>query len=229
MKKLISLLLALVLALSILPMAAMAAEDSTTNNSMENYYNNIYKEHPDLPEYFEKHNITVKGDTIYLPAKKPADWPDYLYDYWAQLKKEEYVEEHTHKYGLQITRSGHYYTCDCGAQTAITPHIDPANAVNGRCTCGYKFMDNADLTVLWLDDIRLTTPFRKDKTEYEAKTVSYKDVTETKIRVRSFDAMAKVELPEDLTIKKGTNKFEIKVTAEDGKTTKTYTITVTKE
>lgn len=220
MKKIISLLLALVLALSIIPMAAMAVEEADLGMFDEiirtedgKFYGHVFETPSGIKEYY----VPLEGAQLEAAEK--------LYNEWLASQN----TYHEHKFGLEITRSGHYYSCDCGARTAIVPHIDPTNAVNGRCTCGYKFMDNATLTVLWINDVRLTTRFNPETTEYEAKTVSYKDVTELKINAKAFDDMATVELPEDLTIKEGSNKIEIKVTAEDGKTTKTYTVNIVKE
>ena len=71
-----------------------------------------------------------------------------------------------------------------------------------------------------LDKIDLS--FRYEK-------VTYKDIKEIKISTNTFDSEATVELPEDLTLKEGENKFEIKVTAENKKVTKVYTVIVTKE
>ena len=65
---------------------------------------------------------------------------------------------------------------------------------------------------------------RYNITEYTAETVTWKDVTSTKITANLFDARATVQLPEDLTIKEGANKFELLVTAEDKTTTQVYTI-----
>ena len=45
-------------------------------------------------------------------------------------------------------------------------------------------------------------------------------VKEIKIVTSTYDSQATVELPEDLTLKEGENKFEVKVTAENQKNTK---------
>lgn len=140
-----------------------------------------------------------------------------------------HIDCKTHVYSYQINRDGHFYRCHCGARKDFTPHIKPEDSTDGTCPCGHKFCTNADLTVLWLQGVKLSPKFDSDKTEYEGKLVTYKDVTKTKISAKAFDAKATIELPEDLTIKQGTNKFEITVTAEDTKTTKTYTVTIVKD
>lgn len=135
-----------------------------------------------------------------------------------------YIAAHIHAYEWFSNRDGHGYRCSCGAKRSFSKHTDSGD---GTCQCGYKFMTNADLTVLWMRGIKLSPYFKKDVTEYEG-TLTMKDLDETWISAFSFDAKATIELPEDLTLKDGTNTFQIKVTAEDGKTTKTYTVKVTK-
>ena len=135
------------------------------------------------------------------------------------------IAAHTHEFEWIVNRDGHFYRCKCGDKMRFQEHV---MGEDGKCHCGYVFMDNADLTVLWMSGIKLSPSFKKDVTEYEGKLM-VKDLEKTKISAFSFDAKATVELPEDLTLKKGTNTFEIKITAEDGKTTKTYTVTVEKE
>ena len=71
--------------------------------------------------------------------------------------------------------------------------------------------------------------FNKNKTEYTLNAYTYKDVKSVKISTRTFDSQATVELPEDLTLKTGTNTIPVKVTAENQKATKTYTLTIVKE
>ena len=61
------------------------------------------------------------------------------------------------------------------------------------------------------------------------KAYTYKDVKEVKISTRTADSQATVELPEDLTLKEGTNVIPVKVIAENQKNTKTYTLTIIKE
>ena len=96
------------------------------------------------------------------------------------------------------------------------------------CTCGYKFSDNADLSVLWIDGAFPIKNFKKDVTEYEVKAHTYKDFEEVKFSTFTYDSEATVEYPEDLSLKAGKNVFEIKVTSENLKVTKTYTVTVVK-
>ena len=109
-------------------------------------------------------------------------------------------------------------------------HVDPKNTTDDTCVCGYHFSDDADLVTLWLDGCLGLEDFRKDVYEYETKAYTYKDVQKIKrIATRTHDSQATVELPEDLTLKEGENKFEIKVTAENQKVTNIYTVTVIKE
>ena len=136
-----------------------------------------------------------------------------------------WIAAHGHEFEWTVNRDGHFYRCKCGDKMNFQEHVMGSD---GKCVCGYVFMDNADLTVLWMSGIKLSPSFKKDVTEYEGKLL-VKDLEKTKISAFSFDGKAEIELPEDLTLKQGTNTFEIKVTAENGKTTKTYTVTVEKE
>lgn len=134
---------------------------------------------------------------------------------------------HEHAFGFDINRDGHFIGCSCGIRGAVDPHLDPKDAEDGKCWCGYTYMTNADLTVMWFSGMTLSPRFTGSKTEYTAR-VWNPNLTELTGTIKSMDARATIEWPEDLTIKEGTNTFEIKVTAEDGKTTKTYTVTFEK-
>lgn len=131
---------------------------------------------------------------------------------------------HVHHYTTRYDRKMHWDGCNCGKKLNIEYHVDPATDEDSICTCGYKFSDNADLVTLWLANMVLEPRFNKATTEYNAAIHTHKEVTSTSIKVRTFDALATVELPSDLTIVDGMNVFEITVTAEDCKTTKTYTV-----
>lgn len=172
MKKLISLLLALMLVLSLLPMTTFAA--TTTTN-------------------------------------KP-------------------VAFHVHKFNIPRRNLKYHWTeCTCGAKLGVQRHVDPLKADDDACTCGWRFSSNADLTTLWVQGCEEIKDFNPDVTEYTLKTVSYKPVNEIKIRARTFNAQSTVELPEDLTLKEGTNVFPVKVVAGNKKDTKTYTLTIINE
>ena len=94
---------------------------------------------------------------------------------------------------------------------------------------GYHFSDDADLVTLWINGCPGIKNFDKNTTEYKLNAYTYKDVKQIKISTRTNDSEATVELPDDLTLKEGENKFEIKVTSESQKVTKTYTVIITKE
>lgn len=135
---------------------------------------------------------------------------------------------HNHKYKPGYNRIYHWSICACGKTTNEVRHVDPATDADKICTCGYVFNNNAQITTLWFNDMNLSPRFSKDIYEYTAETVTWKDVTETSITVKTFDARATFQLPEDLTIREGANKFEILVTAEDKTTTQVYTILAVK-
>lgn len=135
---------------------------------------------------------------------------------------------HKHKYKPGYNRIYHWSICECGKTTNEVRHVDPANDHDKICTCGYQFNNNAQITTLWFDGVELSPRFTKDITEYTGETVTWKDITSTSITAKPFDALAKIQMPEDLTIREGANKFEFLVTAEDKTTTQTYTVVVIK-
>lgn len=209
MKKLISLLLALVLILSVIPLAASA--DSTADSPKYNYSDYTLKD----GKWFDKDDNEVASD---LAA---ALWKEHD----ARLPVHE-LNQHT--YGIAYNTKYHWKECACGAKISMEPHLDPKDAKDDYCTCGYHFSDNADLVTLWINGCPPIKNFNKNTTEYKLNAYTYKDVKQIKISTRTFDSEATVELPEDLTLKEGSNTFEIKVVAENQKVTKTYTVTITK-
>ena len=178
MKKLISLLLALILVCSLLPLSAMA------------YTGSIWEERP-IPI----HGSIVDHDNL--------SWNFNTKYHWKQ--------------------------CVCGCHLSEERHVKPQDAVNDTCICGYHFSDNADLVTLWIKGCPEIKDFDKDTTEYKLNAYTYKDVKEIKISTRTYDSEATVELPEDLTLQEGENKFDIKVTSENQKVTKIYTVIINKE
>ena len=181
MKKLISLLLALILVCSLLPLSTMAAATKTASTQEEN----LIPEHPSIMDH---DGLSWNCDTKY-----------------------------------------HWKECGCGARLGIENHVDPKDATDNFCICGYHFSDNADLVTLWINGCPGIKNFDKNTTEYKLNAYTYKDVKQIKISTRTHDSEATVELPEDLTLKEGENKFEIKVTSESQKVTKIYTVIITKE
>ena len=86
---------------------------------------------------------------------------------------------------------------------------------------------NANLETLEVEDNDITPAFDKDTTSYTLDVDS--DVESVKINATTEDEHATLtgDGTKDLTY--GSNVFDIVVTAEDGETTKTYTVTVTRE
>ena len=122
----------------------------------------------------------------------------------------------------------HWIQFACGCKFDMESHVDPKDAADDTCTCGYRFSDNADLVTLWVNGCPPIKNFNKNTTEYKLNAYTYKDVKEIQISTKTFDSQATVELPQDLTLKAGENKFEVKVIAENQKNTKTYTLIITK-
>ena len=202
MKKLISLLLVLVLAVAMLPMTVCAIGPT--------------------PAPFPGPDAPLVDDDV---LKKPLDEMVCPYP----IPEEPIHDPNKHEYGIAYDTKYHWMECPCGCKISMEPHIDPKDAVNDYCTCGYHFSDNADLVTLWVDGCPPIKGFNKNKTEYTLNAYTYKDVKSVKISTRTFDSQATVELPEDLTLKTGTNTIAVKVTAENQKATKTYTLTIVKE
>lgn len=211
MKKLLSLILSLILMLSLIPMAVSAADYS-------------------YGDYVLDHDTWYKVDD---GSRREVDDQSTLTWLWAHycgdMERILGHEPGKHKYSIQYNAKYHWYGCPCGCKVNMEPHIDPKDAPNDYCTCGYHFSDNADLVTLWVAGCPEIKNFKKATTEYTLNAYTYKDVKEVRISTRTFDSQATVELPEDLTLKEGTNVIPVKVIAENQKVTKTYTLTIIKE
>ena len=216
MKKLFSLLLAIMLVCTLIPISAAAAF------SMGDYVVIVSK--GDRWIGYKSKDITGTGTDV------TNDFNKYL----ASLKNDQGdVIVHgpkDHKFnGYGCNTKYHWLQCACGCKINTEPHVDPLNTANDTCICGYHFSDNAQLVTLWLDGCKGLKNFRKDVYEYETDAYTYKEVNEIKrIATRTHDSEATVEIPKDLTLKEGENKFEIKVTAENKKVSQVYTVIVHK-
>lgn len=215
MKKLISLLLALVLVVSMIPMVVSAAYTAADFSEVRDHGDGTYS------------GILIGKEGEEVPLT-PQEFNDILKAWGIGVSKEVHAPN-KHKYSTQYNTKYHWLGCACGCKISMEPHIDPKDAPNDYCTCGYHFSSNADLVTLWVNGCPPIENFNKNKTEYTLNAYTYKDVKEVKISTRTFDSEATVELPEDLTLKEGTNVIPVKVIAENQKNTKTYTLTIIKE
>lgn len=215
MKKLISLMLVLILALTMIPLSVFAAAFNPA----------------------EYHIIVAQGDKWFgykkEDLKNGTDVTDAFNKYLAKQKKAKSNEivhgPNDHEYGYACDTKYHWLQCACGCKISMEPHVDPLSTTDDYCTCGYHFSDNTELVTLWLQDCKELKDFQKNIYEYETDAFTYKDVKEIKrIATRTYDSEATVEIPEDLTLKAGENKIEIKVTAENKKATQVYTVIVNK-
>lgn len=243
MKKLISALLVLLLVLSLVPMTAAASGlTQTATVTLTLYFDDDFTmtrtiivgdepvtlepygyEKTESGTYYAFWKYSNGCKTITIPAYDgTAEW----HKNWDKISG--HFVYHTHEYKWAYNRTGHWRVCECGESTAKLDHDDPLYLDEKICHCGYIYSNNCDLTTLWLTDIRLTEKFNKATTDYTAEVVSYKDVTQTRITARTFDALATVELPESTAVAEGPNTYKITVTAEDKTTTKTYTVVTTK-
>lgn len=223
MKKILSLLLALILVCSLLPLSAMAANTDEKLYIKNNYDGKWYEVIGD-----KVGDAVVDKDLIAALDKSLSEYLDKL-----EKESENALPVHgpnDHEYGYASNAKYHWLQCACGCKISMEPHVDPLDTTDDYCTCGYHFSDNAELVTLWLKDCKELKNFKKNVYEYETDAYTYKDVSEIKrIATRTFDSEATVELPEDLTLKEGENKIEIKVIAENKKATQTYTVIVNKE
>ena len=209
MKKIMSLLLALILICSMLPTTVFA--DAGTSGS------------PDTSASAPK-ETKGKGD------KDKGDKDKGDKHHGRKHKKKPIVVLHDHEYsGYGSNPTYHWLQCACGCKISVEPHVDPLETDDDYCFCGYHFSDNADLVTLWVDGCPPIKKFNMNKTEYELDAYTYKDVKEIAISTNTFDSEATVELPEDLTLNAGQNKFEVKVIAENQKVSKVYTLIINKE
>lgn len=224
MKKMISLLLALVLVLSMIPMAASAA----TWFDYEKIEINPDNPTGNAPYIGTKYDGTTDKISYSTYEKLEAQYKAYLVSQEEKLALANH-EGNDHHFGWASNAKYHWMACPCGCEINKEAHVDPKDAVNDYCICGYRFSDNADLVTLWVNGCPPIKGFGKNKTEYELNAYTYKDVKEIAISTRTFDSQATVELPEDLTLKEGKNTFEVKVISENQKVTKTYTLVINKE
>ena len=225
MKKLLTLLLALVLVISMIPMAASASQYHWSQFAK-------VTPNPDQTEAAPYVGYTHTGKEINLSQKAYDSLEAQYKAYLVSLERLEALANHDlndHHYRWAANTKYHWLDCPCGCKIGMEPHVDPKDAIGGYCTCGYWFSDNADLVTLWIGGCPLIEDFDKNTTEYELDAYTYKDVKEIQISTRTFDAGATVELPEDLTLKEGKNTFEIKVVAENQKDSKIYTVVINKE
>lgn len=221
MKKTISLLLVLVLLLSLIPLGASAAEGwawrlITRDTTEYHYADGTYVIYDNSKGWIvESTNPAYKVQVT--DQYNPGD-PDCIITNYSI---------HDHAYGWEFSRDGHFLACSCGLRKGdVIPHDELKDAVDGRCVCGYKYVDDATLSVLWISGVKLDKPFNAKTTEYKASLVN-PDTQAVNISAFTTDAKADLEVSGDMILKSGTNTITLKVTAETG-SENTYTITIDK-
>ncbi len=90
----------------------------------------------------------------------------------------------------------------------------------------YEASTNAQLSSLKVGEGTLSPSFSKDKYEYTMSVGG--GVDSVTVSAKAADSKAKVSVTGNKELVEGSNTVKVKVTAEDGKTTKTYTIVVTR-
>lgn len=118
---------------------------------------------------------------------------------------------------------GSYEIYDVDTQAVTVSKVgSSAITVNAPAT----YSSEARLSSLKVSPGQLTPAFSSEVTSYTVQVGS--DVTKLAVSAGAKDAKAKVLVSGDSGLKTGSNPVVCKVTAEDGKTTKSYTITVIK-
>jgi len=219
MKKMLALLFALIMVISLIPMNAMALR-LPAGKFPDISDVPVQEGKPDLTTKEEESKNELVGKLENIGKLKIVCKNEPVY----------YHPANEHEFGYASNAKYHWLQCPCGCKISMEPHVDPLDTTDDYCFCGYHFSDNAELVTLWLQDCKELKNFRKNVYEYETDAYTYKEVNELKrIATRTFDSEATVELPEELTLKEGENKIEIKVTAENKKVSQIYTVIVNKE
>lgn len=242
-KRLLCLLLAVTALMAVMPRTAMAADDqeeetaiviikrkvpsqTVTKETIEVGSKRVKLKHDKYitikDKVYEFSHYTVGKEKFWSVAIPAYDGTKEWETQWGNTISVVY-KRHYHSYKKAFDRIFHWDVCDCGKVGTKEHHVDPATDADKICICDYHFSDNANLTTLWLENVVPSVAFNPEITDYTGEVRTYLDVPSTKITARSFDALATIELPTDLTIKEGLNTFQIKVTAEDKTTTKVYT------
>jgi len=112
---------------------------------------------------------------------------------------------------------------DADARTVNIEHVG-SSAV--KVTAPETYSKEASLESLTIDPGELTPAFSADVTEYTA--IVGPDVEKLTVSAPAKDSKASVSVSGNEGLQMGENTVSCKVTAEDGETTKTYTIVVTK-
>lgn len=118
---------------------------------------------------------------------------------------------------------GNYEIYDVDTQAVNVTKVG-ASAVKVNAPATYS--SEAGLTSLKVSPGQLTPAFSPDVTSYTVNVGG--DVNKLAVSAGAKDSKAKVLVSGDSGLKTGANTVVCKITAEDGKTTKTYTITVNK-
>ncbi len=118
---------------------------------------------------------------------------------------------------------GNYEIYDVDAQ-AVTVAKVGSSAVKVKAPATYS--SEAGLSSLKISPGQLSPAFSPDVTSYTVQVGA--DVDKLAVSATAKDGKAKVRVNGDSGLKTGSNSVTCKVTAEDGQTTKTYTITVNK-
>ncbi len=163
-----------------------------------------------------------QSEKITIPAYDgSAEWKAI----WTHNLVAVYVPHH-HQYKYTYNRTNHWMECRCGNTYGKYPHVDPAQDDDKICVCNYHFSNNADLSRLWLNNVRLSPRFSRDTTEYVGQIPAYLRNPVVKVSAKPLDAKAVMEMTGDPKSNEAINVLTFTITAEDKETTKTYTVKI---
>ncbi|MBO4484759.1 MAG: cadherin-like beta sandwich domain-containing protein [Lachnospiraceae bacterium] len=134
---------------------------------------------------------------------------------------------------IDVAEEGTPITITSASVSPLDPNLGigdnfPLSKQNGsvKITAPYQASTNAELASLSMGEANISPAFSKDVLNYSASVGG--TVSKVTVSAKAADAKAKVAVTGNTGLKEGANTVSVKVTAEDGKTVKTYTITVTR-
>ena len=145
-RKLLAFLLALVLTAACLPLAVFAEE----TKEIKDYdsVTHVQQVEGGFISYIKSGNVTLvvqDGVILNIIGESTMKVGDKVSI--GKGGEATYIAAHYHEYEWTVNRDGHFYRCKCGSKHNFAEHFHTGD---GKCICGYEFMDNTDLTVLWM-------------------------------------------------------------------------------
>lgn len=173
--------------------------DSIVGMNMDGENESTIKTYKITPEKPGKYNVYLKGDITDEKSEDPTDISKSVTINVEEKETEDKKEEDT--------------------KEEDTKEEDKIEEI--------KLSDDATLSTLGVTPKEYDfTGFKKTKTEYSVTIPN--EVDSLRVAYKTSDSRAKVKITGNTNLEVGTSTIKVVVTAEDGKTTKTYKIKVTK-